>query len=246
MNQPAHQLRLEVFEGPFELLIHLIDKNQLDIYDIPIAEITRQYLEYLQAMEELDLEIASSFLVMAARLLLIKARLLLPVPPADELTAEDDGRQELVHDLLEYLRFKEAAKILDQCFRQEGQYVARPNEEALYTELFAEENPLDGKTLLDLANAFQEALNRLPQAERVMNIVREEVTINDKIKEISKKLTQAERSLPFREIFTLCRSKIEMVITFLALLELARQKRIRISQRNAFGEIYIRQVTGNR
>ena len=246
MNQPPHQLHLEVFEGPFELLIHLIDKNQLDIYDIPIAEITRQYLEYLQAMEEMDLEIASSFLVMAARLLLIKARLLLPAPPADEELAEEDVRQELVHDLLEYLRFKEAAKILDQCFRQEELHVARPNEQALYAELFAEENPLDGKTLLDLANAFQQALNRLPQQEKIMNIVREEITIGDKIREISKKLGKDGKSLPFKEVFALCRSKIEMVITFLALLELTRQKRIRISQRNAYGEIYIRQVTGNK
>ena len=133
----AYEIHLAAFDGPFDLLLHLIQKNEIDIYDIPIAEITAQYLEYLAQMEALDLEIASEFLVMAATLLAIKARLLLPKPPPELLDDADeayDPRQELVRDLLEYKRIKEAAGLLADYYERQQLKMARPNDISLYND----------------------------------------------------------------------------------------------------------------
>lgn len=236
----SYQIRLDNFEGPFDLLLHLIEKNQVDIYDIPIAEITRQYVAYLAEMEALDLEIASSFLVMAANLLAIKARMLLPKPPPQEEEGEeDDARGELVRDLLEYKRYKEAALLLEDRSQEEAQYIPRPNEEEWYFPLFAAENPLEGKTAADLQAAFQQLLDKLENQEKIFQIEGREISVGEQQGKIRRALAEYPQGLPFGKIFDSCLSRIEMVVTFLALLELIKNHIVTVSQRDAFTEIYL-------
>ena len=239
MNAALH-IQLPVFEGPFDLLLHLIRINEVDIYDIPIAQITAQYMEYLQAMEALDLEIASSFLVMAATLLAIKAKMLLPPTEVEEEEgAPEDVRAELVQDLLEYMRFKEAATQLQELRELSSLQYSRPHIEELYLSLFAPENPLNGKTLRDLSLAFAEVLSRMPDKREVLEIDREQVTIQDKTFDILSALGRCPRGLPFSEIFSACRSKVACVAAFLALLELIRLLQVQISQSDVYAEIYL-------
>lgn len=142
----AYQIKLEVFEGPFDLLFHLLEKNEVDIYDIPIAKITEQYLGYITAIQILDLEVASEFLVMAANLLAIKARMLLPKPPVEDEEAleEYDPRDELVEKLLEYKKFKVMADFFQEKETLMNRVYTRQNEEEMFYHLFREENPLRG------------------------------------------------------------------------------------------------------
>ena len=233
-------IQLPEFEGPFDLLLHLIRENQVDIYDIPIAKITAQYLDYLQAMEALDLEIASSFVVMAATLLAIKAKMLLPSSQiSDEEEGPEDARAELVENLLEYLHFKEAASGLQKLRAQASLHYSRPNAEELYISIFAPENPLSGKTLHDLSLAFAEVLNRLPEHGKTLDIEREQVTVQEKMQDIAAALRLKSRGLAFSAIFSACRSKVECVVAFLALLELIRLSQVRISQSGIYDEIYL-------
>ena len=236
----SYEIRLEAFEGPFDLLLHLIEKNQVDIYDIPISEITAQYLEYLDAMEQFDIEIASSFLVMAAKLLSIKSRMLVPSRRAEDETEETvDEREELVHDLLEYMRYKQAAAALDELCREENKYINRPNDEQLYAALFSDTNPLDGKTLTDLTAAFREVLLRMEKQPQVFDIVREEITVGEKMRDIYRLLRENSRGVAFTGIFVGSRSRVAVVVTFLALLELARQSVLKIRQSDSYGEIFL-------
>jgi len=244
----TYQISLDVFEGPFDLLLHLIKKNELDIYDIPIAEITRQYMDYLHQMETLDMEIASSFVLMAANLLMIKAKMLLPVNPGDEeedLEVED-AREELVRDLLEYMRYKDAAASLHERAQKEMAYCARPDEEELYLQLFTKDDFLSGKTVDDLTAAFNDLLIKAQKRGLIISIKREQITIAGKIEHIYRAVKDAppEQGLPFSRLFAQCADRMEMVVMFLALLELIRQSVIRALQAQSFGEIYL--LTGDK
>lgn len=239
MTERGYQIHLPVFEGPFDLLLHLIRVEQVDIWDIPIARITDQYLAYLARMEELDLDIASEFLVMAATLLTIKARMLLPRPPAPEGEEAEDARGELVHDLLEYVRFKEAAERMEKLHQRSAQMIRRPNEQELYLNLFSAENPLLGKTLDDLQRAFAKVLAKAAKTESVLNLKREQVTLRDRLEHLFYLMGSHPEGLRFAEAFDDCRGRLELVVTFLALLELIRQRVIRVSQDRQFGEIYM-------
>lgn len=234
-----YEIHLPIFEGPFDLLLHLIKENQVDIYDIPIAKITDEYLDYLDKMKQMDLEIASSFLVMASTLLAIKARMLLPKPLADDEEEDSDARTELVHDLLEYMRFKDAAKTLESMAQQQKQHFARPNEEELYLNLFSKENPLSGKTLDDLQIAFREVMKKADSRGIVMHIEREQITLQDRLEYLYKLVSEKPQGMAFSSIFDDCSSKMALIITFLALLELIRQSVIKISQSKAYQEIYL-------
>lgn len=238
----AYQIKLEVFEGPFDLLFHLIEKNEVDIYDIPIAKITEQYLEYISIMQMLDLELASEFLVMAANLLSIKAKMLLPKPPvfSDE-TAEDeyDPRDELVEKLLEYRKFKVMADYLQEKETFMNKVYTRPNNEEMFCHLFSEENPLEGISMHSLLGALQEVLDRAGDTELVGEIPREEISIRDKMKEIMRRLFFHQRSIAFKELFKPRVSRVEIIVTFLAILELIKVGKIKAYQSKAFGEIMI-------
>ncbi len=238
----AYQIKIEVFEGPFDLLFHLIEKNEVDIYDIPIAEITEQYLEYISVMQMLDLEIASEFLVMAAQLLAIKARMLLPRPTAlDEESPEEDydPRDELVERLLEYKKFKAIADCLQERETFMNRVYTRPNEDEMFLHLFSEENPLEGITMENLLAALQEVLDRVAERDLAGEISRDEVTVKDKMKEIMRRLFFQSRGIAFKDLFRPGTSRVEIIVTFLALLELIRVGRIKAYQSRAFDDIMV-------
>ncbi|MFZ5640882.1 MAG: segregation and condensation protein A [Bacillota bacterium] len=239
----AYQIKLPVFEGPFDLLFHLIEKNEVDIYDIPIAKITEQYLEYLATMHMLDLEVASEFLVMAATLLSIKARMLLPKPPV-EMPDEDgefaaDPRDELVERLLDYKKFKQLADFLKEKEASQEKVYTRPNEEEMFIHLFSEENPLEGISLDNLLTALKDVLERAAEVELTGEITRDEVTIRDKMKEIMHRLFFQPKGIAFRDLFRMRATRVEIVVTFLGLLELIKLGKIRVYQSKNFGEIMI-------
>lgn len=237
----AYQIKLEVFEGPFDLLFHLIEKNEVDIYDIPIARITEQYLEYVSMMQMLDLELASEFLVMAANLLSIKARMLLPKPPVsiDETDDEFDPREELVEKLLEYKKFKLMAGFLQEKEIFMNKVYTRTNDEEMFCHLFSEENPLEGISMQSLISALHEVLDRASETELKGEIPREEVSIKDKMKEIMRRLFFHNRSVAFRDLFKPAVSRVEIIVTFLAILELIKLGKIKAYQAKAFGDIMI-------
>lgn len=237
----SYRIKLEAFEGPLDLLLHLIEKEEIDIYDIPIAHITQQYLDYLSAMEELDLEVASDFLVMAATLLEIKARWLLPSPPPVE-GEEDaeliDPREELVERLLEYKRFKEAAEHLRQLEEAASRHVPRPAAEIPW-DGEADRMPQLNVSLAELIQALQEVLARLDETEEILELDREEVTVGEKMGAILDRLGTGPGGLAFVSLFPQRAAKIEIIVTFLALLELIRRRQAVVRQGELFGPIMV-------
>lgn len=226
-----YTVKLDIFEGPLDLLLHLIKKEQVSIYDIPIARITEQYLEYLRRMEELDLTIASEYLVMAATLIYIKSKMLLPRDPAQMTDAEDeeDPRRELVQRLLEYQKYKAAAELLwSRAEREQAVFTRGP----LETD---DANPEVNVTLFDLFRAFQRAMERLKERQELI-IAREEITMAEKIAELRVLLEREER-LDITALFEAARSRRELLILFLAVLELVRAAVIRLVQTERFGRI---------
>lgn len=232
-----YQVRLEVFEGPLDLLLHLIKKEQVSIYDIPIARITEQYLEYLSLMQEMDLAIAGDFLVMAATLIYIKTKMLLPRHPlAEELAEEEDPRQQLVHQLLEYQKYKAAAEMLWAKAEVEQAVFTRPplRLEGAETEVTA--------TVYDLFEAFRQAMERWKQ-KITLEIERDEITMAEKLVEIRQQLALVD-TLDVTELFEQARSRQELITIFLAVLELVKESVIRLVQRTAFGQILAVRVDG--
>jgi len=236
-----YNIKLEAFEGPFDLLFHLIEKAEVDIYDIPIAKITDQYIDYIHTLQALDLEVASEFLVMAATLVQIKSRMLLPKPPKAEetLEMEEDPRDELVARLLEYKQFKAAASLLKEREQAQGLTFTRPVDVEEFISAFAEKNPLKGLTLSDLLGALQTVLERVDEEELVTEITREEVTVRDRMREVLRRLVLAREGITFSELFRGARTKVAVVVTFLALLEMIRLGRIVVRQSENFSEMLI-------
>lgn len=238
----SYHIRLEVFEGPMDLLLHLIEKAEVDIYDIPIAQITEQYLEYLHAMQEMDLDVASEFLVMAATLLAIKARMLLPQEPAgdpESVEATTDPREELVARLLEYKKYKEAAAHLKSQEAAQARVYSRPVDVEAFISAFTPDNPLEGVSIWDLVGAMRDLLARVPAEEPVHEISRQEVTISEQMDVIISRLAGRPGGLLFRELFAGMVTRVGVVITFLALLELVRLQQVIIYQPRPFGDITI-------
>lgn len=238
----AYQIKVQAFEGPFDLLFHLIEKNEVDIYDIPIAEITEQYVEYIKTMQMMDLEVASEFLVMAATLLSIKARMLLPKPPKVETELDEeaaDPRDELVEKLLEYKKFKAMAEYLQHKESYMTNVFTRPNEEEMFMNLFSEENPLEGISMNNLLEALREVLDRAVEQNLNGEIARDEVTVKDRMKEIMRRLFFNKSGIVFRELFNSSANRVEIIVTFLAILELIKIGKIRAYQPRAFAQLMI-------
>lgn len=231
----AYEIKLDAFEGPLDLLLHLIEKNKINIYDIPIAELTEQYMEYLGQFQEFNIEIASEFLVMAATLLQIKSRVLLPKPPKLE-DAEDeelDPRQELVERLLEYRRYKEVCTVLEQMADEKARFFSR-----LPTVLPVRRLPLARMELDVLLEAFRAVAQSVAEAP-VARVAREPFTVQDKIDDILFLLAKSRGPLLFTDLFTRSGSKNEVITTFLALLELMKLKQVAVRQYGLFAPIYI-------
>lgn len=235
-GQDEYKVQLEVFEGPLDLLLYLIKRDELDIYDIPIERITQQYMQYLDVMKMLDLNIAGEFLVMAATLMMIKSRMLLPVEDRPELEAEeDDPRWDLVRQLVEYKKFKDAADHLEElALRREDIFIR----EGEHVELGPEtEVALQDVSIFDLITAFNEALKRAKK-EDLTEIFTDRYTVAEKVDFLSN-LLRREKRARLSELFAGMRHRYEMVCTFLAILELIRLKQLRAVQSGPFGEIEV-------
>lgn len=237
MSQEEYKVQLEVFEGPLDLLLYLIKKDELDIYDIPIVRITNQYLQYIELMRMLDLNIAGEFLVMAATLMMIKSRMLLPPEERAELEEEDeeDPRWDLIRQLVEYKKFKDAAIHLEGLEERQQDVFLRGSEGA---KLGPEGDvSLHDVSIFDLISAFSEVLKKV-KTEELKEIFAEHVTVAEKIEVVMNRIRSEDRVV-FSTLFTGMASRAEIVCTFLAILELIRMKQLVARQERAFGEIMI-------
>jgi segregation and condensation protein A len=234
----AYPIRLENFEGPLDLLIHLIRKNQVNVYDIPITLITAQYLEYIELMQELNLDVAGEFLVMAATLIHIKSRMLLPRPPAEsEVEGEaEDPREALVRRLLEHQRFKAAAELLHE--RETWRSAQWQRSDAAVAAVAGEQvEPELEVDLFSLLAAFRGVLERAKHRPRVL-LPPEQVSIESRIEALLTRLSETE-ACGFEDLFGDVSGRGDLIVTFLALLEMIRLKLIRIFQSGPFGPIRV-------
>jgi len=234
----AYPIRLQHFEGPLDLLIHLIKKNEVNIYDIPIALITHQYLEYLSLMQELNLDLAGEFLVMAATLIHIKSRMLIPrpTPDVDGELDEEDPREALVRRLLEHQKFKAAAELLHERETLRSAQHRRPD--AAVAEAAGEEQEPELEVdLFSLLAAFRGVLERAKSRPRVV-LPPEQMSIEERIEQLLERLSETE-AVGFEELFADANTRAALIVTFLALLEMIRLKLIRAFQSGSFGPIRV-------
>lgn len=238
-----YRVELENFEGPLDLLLFLIRKNEVDIHDIPIAKITQQYLEYLQILEFLDLENAGEFILMAASLIRIKAQMLLPKPELEEEEAEDP-REELVQRLLEYQGYKDVAGELSQFEKEQRVFYPRANFSFSFDEDESDEEDLLGREvgLFDLMSAFVEVLKRVPPITH-HTVERIPVTTEEQSAFILDYLEKKGRA-QFTDLMTQMKERIILIVTFVALLDLVKKKQLSLSQNRPFSEIWIQKVDG--
>lgn len=231
----VYNVKIEVFEGPFDLLFHLIEQNEIDIYDIPMTEITDQYIAYIKDLEELNLELTSEFLVMAATLIEIKSKTLLPIEVAEDKQIQlddSDPRDELVRKLLEYKKYKKIATKLKDREDSHQKIYFKPKEELIF-----DKDPwvsdIDDVSIEDLFLALNKCIKRRSSKIFPENIIRQiersSLTVEDKINEITKLLNK-ERKILFQNMFSKSTSKIEIITTFLALLEIIRLKQVTVRQ----------------
>ncbi len=242
----AISVKLQAFEGPLDLLLHLIEKNKINIYDIPIVEITEQYMEYIKQMKEHDLNVVSEFLVMAAWLLEIKSKMLLPKEVNDE-GEEEDPREELVRQLLEYKMYKFMASELKErqvdaalSFYKEPTV---PKEVAQYEEPVDLEELLSGVSLAKLYKVFELVIKKQkdkvdPIRSRFGQIQKEEVSLSDKMDYVQE-YARNNKKFNFRVLLEENKTKMQMIVTFLAILELMKVGDIKISQEDIFEDIII-------
>lgn len=227
-----YKVKLEIFEGPLDLLLYLIKREEVSIYDIPISRITEQYLNYIRTMQGLDIAVAGEFLVMAATLIHIKSQMLLPRDPDAPEGEMEDPRQELVYQLLEHQKFKAAANVLYQRATIQSATFSRGS---LDTD---KSNPEIASTVFQLFEIFKEVMER-KRAITEIEIAREEITMAEKLSEI-KSLLSMHEEVPARNLFERARSRREAVIIFLAVLELVKEQLMRLAQSDIFGEIVLR------
>jgi segregation and condensation protein A len=232
----AYPVRLEHFEGPLDLLLHLIKKHEVSIYDIPIAEITQQYLEYIDVMQELNLDVAGEFLVMAATLIHIKSRLLLPrVDPSEEYP-DEDPREALVRRLLEHQKFKAAAELLHERETLRSAQWTRPDGPIAEIAGEAPEPEIE-VDLFSLIAAFRSVIERAKQRPKAY-LPGEQIAIEDCIEQLMSKLSETE-ACGFEDLFADVDSRAGMIVTFLAMLEMIRLKLIRVFQSGPLGPIRV-------
>jgi segregation and condensation protein A len=238
----APRIHLPVFEGPLDLLLFLIKREKIDIHDIPIAPITRQYMEYLDLMRELNLDVAGEFMVMAATLIHIKSKMLVPIEPTEAEGEEEyvDPREELVRRLLEFQRYKAAAGVLHQQAQIRAAQWPRPDTVLPRFDDAGEEMLEAG--LYDLIAAFKELLDRR-KTLLAHEVEAEGPPVEQRMDELLAMIREGE-SLEFLELFASLETKAEMITTFLALLELIRLKRVRVYQRGMFGPIRVFRPVG--
>jgi segregation and condensation protein A len=235
---PEYKVKFEVFEGPLDLLLYLIKKEEVDIYEVNLTKLATSFIEYIETMRLLDLEVAGEFLVMAATLMYIKSRELLPVDQQIQVEGEDEGddpRWELIRQLVEYKKFKDAAAQLAALeARQEDVFPRAP----VKPEFETEANPGNEASIFDLLNAVNIVLQRFTQRPEQRDIFEDKWSVSEKIEQLMRKISEQPR-LKFSDLFAGANNRLEVVVTFLALLELIRLKQLAAVQSEAFGEIEI-------
>ena len=239
-----YKVKLEIFEGPLDLLLYLIKRDEIDIYEISLERITKQYLEYLQAFKELNIDVAGEFVVMAANLIYLKSRSLLPADqqPPEEDVEDDDPRWELIRQLIEYKKFKEAAAALHaRQLEQERIFVRAGILDS--SAIAAAPLRLGEVGIFQLINAFQTVIKRYEARQDLREIFGEHFTVSDKIDAILEKISSGV-PLKFSDLFARIASRVEVVVTFLALLELIRLRQVRARQADEFAEIEITAALG--
>ena len=235
VKKAPYTVRLKMFEGPLDLLLHLIHKNELDITNISISLITEQYLEYLKLMKVLNLDIAGEYLLMASTLLFIKSKTLLPISSEEEEAEGEDPRAELVRRLLEYQKFKEAAAELEKRPMLDRDVFIRST--SMEIEDVGEEERVD-VSLFELVEAFRKILERV-KTEEFHEVILDRLTVEEKIQEILSLLQKEKRSISFHLLFPEQASRRVIIITFLAILELVKMKLVRIFQLAPFETIRV-------
>lgn len=240
---PTYRVHLENFDGPLDLLLFLIKKNEVDLFDIPIADITGQYLQYLDVLQLLDLEAASDYILMAATLIRIKAKMLLPKSPIEsDEEEEEDPREELVRRLLEYQRFKEVgAQMADFAVARAQLFTRQYTNGDIETDFHSIDGALSNYTLFELIAAFKQILSRAP---KVMHhrVEHEPATTEEQMDYLLKKMDAQNGQILFYEAIESLQNRIAMIVTFLALLELIRRRIVAVTQSSTFGEIWIKRV----
>jgi segregation and condensation protein A len=232
-----YKVKLEIFEGPLDLLLYLIKKEEIDIYNVSLERITRQYLDYIDTFQALNIELASEFIVMAANLMYIKSRELLPkdVQPPDEEADEDDPRWELIRQLVEYKKFKEAAQFLGvQEVKSDELFVTTPE----MPDLDAPVETMGQVGIFDLIRAFQRILKRFENTSDFREIVNDRYTVADKIEHLLD-IVPAGSRVRFEELFSSAASRGEVIVTFLAMLELIKLNHLQVEQEQLLGEIIV-------
>ncbi|AQY50760.1 segregation and condensation protein A [Listeria weihenstephanensis FSL R9-0317] len=234
--------KVEAFEGPLDLLLQLIQQLEIDIYDIPMADITDQYLEYIHLMKEMELDVASEYLVMAATLLAIKSKMLLPKQEL-ELDFEDfddsvDPRDELVEKLMEYKRFKEAAKQLKEKESERNFYFGKAPMDLAEYDTSGKQANLD-VSLNDMLGAFHKMLRRKKFSQPLhTRITKQEISIDQRMSDVMTRISKAQGRVVFDELFD-APTKDDLIVTFLAVLELMKRREISVEQSESFATLYV-------
>ena len=231
MNISKHvpYVELPSFQGPMDLLLHLIQQEKVDIYDIPIARIAEQFIAAIRQLETLDMDVTSEFLVLAAQLLYIKSRMLLPKPAKEIQEEEEDPRQELVERLLEYKAFRQAAQVLGVIQTSSGQRYFREIDVEGIIKSYPPDDPLMGVSFEDLWQAFRKVIDRAEQGEEIRYVQPDEISIEDMTADVLRRLILQPSGLSFSQLIR-GNSRMELVVTFLALLELLKLGKVRAEQ----------------
>ena len=236
-----YQIQLDNFEGPIDLLLYFIRRDELDIYDIPISKITKEFVETVEEWEKMHLHVAGDFIVMASTLMRIKAKLLLPRPELDDDGEIIDPRTELVQQLVEYKRYKNAAEILNNLSNDQSQKFVRQLEPVMFAdELDVEENLILDVTLFDLARFFKSAMDSMPVVSQ-FELNREPVKLEEQKKFIFKYF-DGDGKLKFSTILSKLETRMEIVVTFLAILDLVRDGSCKLIQEKVFGDLELQKI----
>lgn len=241
MEKPDFEIKIEQFEGPLDLLLYLVEEQELDIYEVSLFQVTEQYLQYIYQAQNLNLDLASEFLIMAAKLLQFKVRRLLP-SLKDEAEEDEDlanFEEDLFKQLAEYKIYKQIVSQLKEKYNNFSKYSFREIDEEKIIKEYINDNPLENCSLEDLSAAFSNILKNIKKTDPVFEIVREQYSIRDSLKEIIAKVYSNNEGIRFSELFIEKNSKEKVVVTFLALLELIKNRKVDFVQNKLFSEIYI-------